>query len=191
MGKIREAITKYQKYGACLYEHSLASVWRHSYKGFFMMSAFKGTFSEEENLKRHEHLKSLLRNSGLGYFEVDGVYKYEDGHTESELSVFVPLNPSMSFDEFKKIAVNLGKEFNQESVLVKYPDEGGKGKATLAFSDGREIEIGEKVGYDKIADAYSRLRKGSHKGRTFILEGVRVPSNHINAYQLKAEGILF
>jgi hypothetical protein len=181
-----------------LYEASLASVWRHASKGLIMMSGCVSRVSKKENEQRHNKLKAELRDHGLGYFELDGVYKYEDGHTESELSVFVPYNKEKykSFDEFMGVGIKLGKEFGQESVLIKYPDDTGNGKAVLAFSSGDVVEIGTKVGYDKIADAYSKLRKGRHKGRTFVIEsyvltGVRVPMNHINAMQLMAEGILF
>ena len=189
----RKFVERYENYNNHLYEkQSLSRVWKHSQNGFFMMSSFRGQFSLEDNLKRHEQLKKSLKQKKLGFFEIDGTYKYDDGHTESELSLFVPFRSDIySFEEFEKIALELGKKFNQESVLVKYPvDEGNE--AVLLYSDSAKKDvIGTNVGYDKVSFAYSKLRKGSHKDRTFIIEGFRIPNNHIDAYKLKLEGIQF
>jgi len=186
----RRFVEKYDKdYGTFekVEESSLSRVWKHSQNGFFMMSAFRGD-DFKKNMDNHKSLKSELRKHDLGFFEIDGQYQYDDGTVESELSVFVPYRDIYDFEEFKHIAKTLGKKYNQESVLLKYPD----GDATLLYSSsGKEEKIGNNVGYDKISFAYSKLRKGNHKGRSFIIEGLRVPSNHINAYQLKQEGILF
>jgi len=175
--------------GESLFEVSLSRVWTHGKKGFIMISAYRGD-NQEKNNKNHDQLKKRLKKEKMGFFEIDGIYKYDDGHTESELSVFIPFNQKvMTLDEFKVFAKTLGKDFNQESVLLKLPDDEG-GDAILVYQN-KEISIGSKVGFDKIGDAYSKLRTGSHKDRSFVIEGVRIPSNHISAYGFKSEGILF
>lgn len=168
-------------------EASLSRIWKHGQKGFFMMSAFRGS-DLKKNLANHKKLKQLLKQNKLGYFEIDGQYKYEDGTVESELSVFVPYRDLYTFDQFRDISKDLGREFNQESILVKYPDD----KAVLLYpASGKEDVIGSKVGFDKVSDAYSSLRSGNQAGRSFIIESCRVPENHINAMSLKRQGILF
>ena len=190
--KVKETYNK--EYGTFekINEHSLSRVWKHEKRGFILMSAFRGD-DFEENMKKHEQLKKDIRALGYGFFEIDGMYQYENGTLGDELSVFIPAlsNEEDTFyfmvDNFQK----LGKKYNQESILVKEPDSYG-GKASLLFcKSGQYDEIGTRVGYDKIAIAYSKLRKGSHKGRTFVIEGIRIPSNHINAMQLQKEKIIF
>ena len=78
----------YERYGNLYESQSLSRVWKHSQKGFFMMSSFRGIYSQEENLERHQGLKRQLKRVNLGFFEVDGQYKYDDGTIETELSVF-------------------------------------------------------------------------------------------------------
>ena len=150
-----------------------------------MMSAFRGTDSKV-NMENHKKLKAELKKLQLGFFEIDGVYKYTNGTTEAELSVFIPIrSDKYSVESFKSVGLKLRKKFNQESIL--YSD--GK-SATLIYAN-KEDKIGTKVGPDKIGDAYSVLRNGSHKGRSFIIEGFRVPSNHISAYGLQEEGVIW
>ena len=91
-----------------------------------------------------------------------------------------------------EIASELGKKYYQESILLKYPEKEKKGKAILVYPKSNEIEeIGTGLGYDKISFAYSKLKSGSHTGRSFIIEGIRVPNNHIDAISLNKQKILF
>jgi len=78
--------------------------------------------------------------------------------------------------------------FNQESVLFKYPDSDGD--AVLIYAS-REERIGSNVGYDKISFVYSKIRKGSHQGKSFVIECVCEPSNHISAMGFQSQGIFF
>lgn len=171
-------------------EMAIGRVWQHAQKGFILMSAFRGS-DLEINLAKHKKLKNELRGLDLGFAEIDGTYVYDDGTRESELSVFIPFRPEIyDFEEFVKIGKYLGKKNQQESVLVKYPDSLG-GKAVLVYPSGKEEVIGTNVGFDKVSSAYSKLRKGKHKGRSFILEGLRVPTNHIDAMSMKNERSMF
>jgi len=173
-----------------IFEQSLSRIWQHSKKGFIMMSAAIGK-DEKEDEKSHKKLRKRLKSLGLGYFEVDGVYTHQSGErkgeTVHELSVFIPFRKDKyTFEEFKNIAKELRKEFKQESVLFYNPESG----AELIFVDDSE-KIGDNIGYDKIKDVYSKLRKGKHQGKTFVIEGVRIPMNHISAMGMKSKGILF
>jgi len=175
-----------------LQEESLSRVWQHAQKGCALLSAFKKGRHIDYNMKMHIKLKKHIRTYGLGFFEVDGVYINKKGEEESELSIFVPYNPhKYTFDEFKKILVSFCKQYNQESILLKYPDTIDKGKAVYLYQSGEEEIIGYHVTYKEFVQAYSKLRYGSHAGRKFSFEGVRVPANHIEAYKLIKEGLIF
>lgn len=177
------------------YGVNLSRLWRISQEGFGALSAFKKGLSDKENLDNHEKLKNLIRESGLGFFQVDGVYTYDNGEQERELSAFIPYKESIfpDFSSFEKTVLKFGKifRFNQESVLIVTPDKAGN-QAKLLYVNGRKkIIIGNKLGFDKIAASYSVLKKESHQGRSFVFEGVRIPQNHINAYGLIAQNILW
>lgn len=176
-------------YENALFESSISRVWQHSFRGFIMMSAFIGRAELKENMKRHENLKSRLKKLQLGFFEVNGVYKYDDGHTEDELSVFIPYRDIYTWDEFVDIAKQLRNDFDQESVIVKEPDENAKGEGFLIYKN-KTVSIGKNLSIMKIGKAYSELRKGP-ENRTFVIESIRVPSNHISAYGMTAENILY
>lgn len=182
---------------------SLSRVWKHSKNGFAMLSAFRNEYSEKENLNRHEKLKKELRKFDLGFFEVDRVYQDESemingkfnpaGKVDNELSLFVPFREELySFEEFEDIIMDAGYKYTQDSVLISEPESLG-GKAKLIFRDGREVYIGTNIGLDKTSDMFSALRKGSHRGRSFVVEslGMRKPSSFYEAHELKAEGIKF
>jgi len=175
-------------------EIQLSRVWRHSKNGFFAISAFKplrGLEGQElknrinENIKNHKNLKNDVRNRGLGFYEIDGTYTYKDtGETENELSLFVPYDAIHTREEFKNIAIWLMKRYNQESVL--YVDENGVGYF-LEYNGGME-KMGSGLSLNKIGDYYSKIRKGSYKGTTFVFEGYRQPKDYTEILELKYNG---
>jgi len=169
-----------------LFENSLGRIWQHSKNGFILMSSFRGN-DFKKNMSNHKELKSILKSKNLGFFEVNGVYKYDNGDVENELSVFIPYRKDKyTFNEFVEIGKALRKKFNQESILISDNNE----NIYLQYSNKKET-IGKKITVDKVGFAYSQLRTGSHKDRTFIIESVRKPYNHIQAYKFKAENLLF
>jgi len=179
----------------CLEEkQSLSRVKQHSEKGFVMMSAFRGD-DEKKNKENHKKLLADLKSAKLGYFVVDGVYKYDDGTIGKELSVFVAWNKEKysNFTDMLRVMKKLGKKYNQESILIKYPHDSDKeGAAVLYYPvEHKEEIIGKKVGLDKISFAYSKLRKASHKARSFVIEGTEEPQNHIDAMGFNKRGQLF
>ncbi len=186
----------YEKYGHKLFEHSFSRIWQHRSNGFFIISAFRGKYTDDENIIRHEKLKNHLKQNKLGFFEVDGVYIYDDGTKDSELSLFVPfISKEYSSDQIKDIAMKAGKIINQESILFKYP-EYESNEYVYLYPNSNKIQIvGNKLDFDTVKKAYSQLRKGSHAGRKvafdYVMEGVRLPNNHIDAGSMLAEGILF
>ena len=73
-------------------EDSLSRVWQHYQDGFILVSAFRGENSQEENMKRHEELKKIVRNRIGGFSVLDGVWIENRGKKNekrvSELSFF-------------------------------------------------------------------------------------------------------
>ena len=172
-----------------IFEVKLSRVWSHTKKGFIMLSAFVPDITEEKNMDKHNELKNFIRQNKLGFFEIDGVYTYDDGNVQNELSVFIPYNKEeMDDNDFEKFAKLLQKKFKQESVLYGIDDE------TFLIRGKDKVEmIGNKLSIDKITNAYSKLKHGKNKGRafSFAFEGKRVPENHIHAYSFNSQRILF
>jgi hypothetical protein len=137
-------------------------------KGFGIVSAFRGQYSNDENMKRHADLKKTVRGMGLGFVEMKGGYKEEGGYVE-ELSLFVP---KATRDQI----ITLGKKYDQHSVMFKDDKEfvyigtnesAGVGKVLSRFkaAEGRDnIELAK----EKVADFFSQLKKGSHKDKKFL-----------------------
>ena len=182
---------------------SLSEVWQHASKGLATLSAFRSERSESENFGLHEELKKILRSYGLGFWEVDGVYQDEIYQTSSgeynpespsdeELSLFVPYREEMFRDFADFIAdIGLNRPFNQDSVLVAYPETEG-GAVVLRYK-GKDVKIGNNVAAGKISAIHTKLKKGSNKGRSFIVEslGIRKPSSANDALALRSSGIIF
>lgn len=93
-------------------ESSLSRIWQHVNGGenFAVISAFRGSNSEKENLKLHNDLKSNVRSIGSGFIEQKSGYTYQNPEsgeegTVDELSLFIP-----NID--RRTAVKLGKKYN-------------------------------------------------------------------------------
>ncbi len=167
-------------------ESSLSRIWQHlqSNKTFGVVSAFVLEYSEDENLKRHEQLRSRIKSLKLGYIEQNSGYSYtpyKDAPEDErifvdEKSFFIPLIT-------KNDIMKLGKDFLQESILFKDDND-----FTLIFTDHRFGQVdmyfsreGENFTFDKqsIKYAYSALIKG-HKNNIDIkfayIAEKRIPS---------------
>ena len=191
-------INHYSKYDdmnfSKLIEESLSRVWQHMKNGFIITSAFRGEYSLEENLKRTKELQVIVRSKGLGYFIVDGVWienrGKENEHRSDELSLFIPDMNKLTTDEFIEFAEHLRAKFNQDAVLMKDPSKDFEHLMLIFRGNNVQILKG-KYGPNQIAQAYSKLKKGNHAGRTFIFEGSLIPSNSMSTYYFTSEKIYF
>jgi len=89
---------------------------------FAVISAYRSSNTDDENLKQHAKLKDEVRKLGFGYIEQSSGYTYKDASTgESEVrqerSLFIP-----KIDY--KNAMLLGAKYNQESILLKNKEKG-------------------------------------------------------------------
>jgi hypothetical protein len=171
-----------------LIEASLSRIWQHIQNGktFAVISAYRGNYTEEENRKRHNQLKTDVRALGHGFIEQKSGYTYtdplsgEEGGAE-EKSLFIP-NIS------KADAVALGRKYTQESILWKDDSR----FVLLFIADGSEKSFATTsngcMTFDanRVKDAYSELIKSKRKNSkikfSFILKELRVPSRE-DAYR--------
>lgn len=161
--KIKEILSE----SKIITETSLSRVWQHV-KGprpFAIITAFRGEFTREDNIKRNKKLAADIRNLGYGFFFLDGFWIENQGTPEerkvSEDSLFV-IGREDSDREFIKNMVALGRENNQDGVLVKTTDGikiyDKNGDITYELNN---FEPG------KAGEMYSKLRSNK-KANTFI-----------------------
>lgn len=99
----------------------------HDKDGYAIISASRGDKTPSENNKRFDELKEKVWSLGYSYVPVFGGYKEDDFGEVLEKSLFVlPKNKrsgDIDLEKFFSDMKELGKEYEQDSVLVKYPDE--------------------------------------------------------------------
>jgi len=168
-------------------ESSLSRIFQHiedADSSFGVISASRIEFSDKENAERYLELKKAVRKMGLGFIELKGGYQEESGFTE-ESSLFIP---GISRNQ----AVELGKKYDQYSVLYKDKDEfieiGTNMNSGIGEILKRFIKSSGKSNYDFnvkiLKDFFSSLLKGSHRGRKFLfrLQERESPSFNRMAY---------
>ena len=161
-----------------LVESSLSRIMQHienPNSTFGQISAFRGEFSREENEKRHEQLKKDVRAKGLGFVEMSGGFKEEDGNVQ-ELSLFVP-NIS------RKDAIELGERYGQFSILWKDPTQfveigtnpnAGIGTIKNTFKkNGKVLDLNQ----DSIKDFWSQIYRGRHRDKKFLFVMERIDAS--------------
>lgn len=151
-----------------LIESSLSRVWQHikNDKSFAVVSAFRGSNTDEQNLNNHKQLKNAVRQAGLGYIEQKSGYTYANPDTGeegkvSEMSLFIP-NCDL------RTAISLGKQFRQETIIYKDNErfdlvDPETGATTMSFKRGD----GDTVTFDPetLKYAYSQFVKGNSASR--------------------------
>ena len=156
-----------------LAESSLSRIFQHIEdrgRSFGVVSAYRSDLPDAENKERHEQMKTRIRSFGLGFIELRGGYKGDQGFV-TELSLFIP---SISRSKL----IDLGKEFNQHSVLYKDQNEfsmigtnasSGIGvvMSGFAFGTGRDNLV---LAQDAMKEFFSQLLKGTHRGRKFLFQ---------------------
>lgn len=155
-----------------LNEASLSRVWQHaeSDRPIALLTAFRGEYDREENVRRNKELAATIRKLGYGYFFVDGYWIENQGTPEevhvAEDSIFV-IAPEGSDEKFRSQMISLGAKYNQDGVLVKDKD----GAKVYDKQGGVMFDVGTlKPG--KAGEIYTRLRNNK-KSNTFVFESER------------------
>jgi len=153
-------------------EASLSRVWQHaeSDRPIALLTAFRGEYDRDENVRRNKELAATIRKMGYGFFFVDGYWIENQGTPEevhvSEDSIFV-IAPEGTDEKFRAQMIELGSKYNQDGVLVK-------------DKDGAKIYTGSGDVYDEVGtlspgkagEIYTRLRNNK-KSNTFVFESER------------------
>lgn len=182
--------------------------------GIGLLTAFRGDYDLKANLHRNDFMAVQFKKNGIKFIEVDGVFIENEGtnkerHVE-ELTFAVPFIPedwekdlygerqasNLSFgpssnlnplDKFAYFLNKIGGIFNQDAIIIAHPDLG----LHIHYRNGDKEKIFTVATIEKIGKALTRLRYGCNFGRNFIFMGTRAPHNHIDAFKLEKEGLIF
>ena len=156
-------------------DESLSRVYQHfnSDRPIGLMSAFRGEYPLEENTKRNYELAKLVRGAGYGFVWVDGTFIENKGKSNeehvSEVSLMIVGKDGQ--EGLKEDLVRWARQFDQDAVVFKPESE--QKIAYLIGQRGEILDTMRNQKFDRIATIYTRLRRGNHAGRTFVLEGIR------------------
>ena len=144
-----------------------------------IITAFRGSYERtlQDNIRLNKELADTVRMQGFGFIWIDGAWVENKGEENekhvSEVSLMIIGDENeKSAKKLFNLLVSSAKKYNQDGFIFKGLGEGSP--VTLFDKNGNEVLTFNKVSMDKLADIYSRLRSGSHRGRTFIFEGERV-----------------
>jgi len=139
-------------------------------KKFGVVSPFRKEKSDKENENDFKELSQIVRKMGYGYIAMRGGYNGDEGFF-AEKSLFIP---NIKRDEI----IELGTKYDQHSVIHKDENNfaligtnkiAGIGKVLDKFIiSNKGINI-DDVG-DKFEDFFSKLAKGSHRGKKFLFK---------------------
>lgn len=178
-----------------LHESSLGRVLQHSEKGIALISGCRGEYDDATNKERTKWLENDLKAMGLGYIKILGGYTETDRETGEkrdviEASFIVPYNAKIKPEEWKRKLLLLCKNYDQDSVLIKMPDED---EINYVKRDGSiDFRVGEfSLNQEHIKTYFSSLLKGTHGGIKWAFKELknewlayRTPANSQDARQM-------
>lgn len=134
--------------------------------------------NHQHNLKANQETARVFRKNGFGYVWVDGVWIENEGTKDerkaSEVSIFVTA-PIEDEDKLLALLIQEGKKKSkvdgqpQDAIIF----QGSDGKIKIIDPTTKKVDVSlNNVSVDKISFAYTRLRSGSHRGRTFVFESI-------------------
>tara|TARA_R100001015_G_C4622402_1_gene179829 strand:+ start:184 stop:756 length:573 start_codon:yes stop_codon:yes gene_type:complete len=167
---MKELLKEWNKF--LLSESGLSRVWGHIQENeSAIISAFRNEYSKKENYERSRKLKAQLFSQGYGVTKVKGSYVENFDTPEAievvEQSLFVSNRYEDS--EFKNNISNLGKEYEQDSVL--FIPKGGKNAFLYGTREGNDfppLDQAIEVGNVKMGEESEFMSRVS--GRPFIFK---------------------
>ncbi len=161
-------------------ESSLSRVLHHhSQTGFAILTAWRDEYSNRENRIRNADLLADIRAAGAGAIRLLGSFK-----ENREESFLVPKPEGVDFDDFSREMYNLGRKYDQDSVLVHKP-----GAGTFLYTHGGAVQVGtENVTIGDLEDTYSALRNKPNV--KFRFEGAMWPKSMVVAMYLDSAGLI-
>lgn len=156
-----------------LNESSLSRVWQHfkSDKTLVIFTAFRDENTYEENNRKNKKIATILKNSGFGYFFVDGFFPENEGTPDEiqvkENSIFAIAEKNRG-SELIKLCHELVNSANQESIIVK--DSGGD--IYFLESNGTKQKLAGDMKPGKLGKYYTQPRN-KKQSNMFIFENER------------------
>ena len=133
----------------------------------------------EENNNRVFNMKQDLMRLGYSYINAYGGY-HEDGTDEFSYEKSFIVYPfsrkgeQEDYEVFFNDMLDLGKKYNQDSILRKHPDE--KAKYIECATGDTEMEFDGITTNDISQEYFTALRKNDHKAvKRFTYEGLYIP----------------
>ena len=171
-----------------IHEASLKRVMSHvsgkTATSFGIVTSFRGGLTKKENLANNKKLGNMIRSFGYGFFKLDGHWlecnddsiEYKDCPDSEKTEVREPsyFIPNITRDHI----IQLGKKFNQDSVVYKgsvYKGKDTDGKIEIISKSGQTIAKLNKLTVGALSQGFSKV-----KGKSFTFEG----------YQWKPTGLL-
>ena len=143
-----------------LKETTLSRVFRHFKNKKIpvgIITAFRGTNTYDENVKRNKVLAGKIKNEGYGYFFVEGHWQETDGDEKIDVkedSIFV-VGSNNDNGKLKGLFKKWLGAYNQEAALYK---DAGTTTIVLLDKSGKGIEISNKFSLKKLEIGYTKLR---------------------------------
>jgi hypothetical protein len=165
---------------------------------FAIITAYRSTFTKEENIMRNRKLRGILDKNRMGVHQLVGHWQeapsgvdYKDAKkselTDSvERSYMVAKPEKMSDEEFKKIIIDCMTIDNETQDAVVY-----KHNSTyyIIYNNGEEEKIGDKMTLNKISQAYSQYVK--QLDVPFVFEGYEEPVTNLGKQIFRKHNILY
>jgi hypothetical protein len=175
-----------------LNEATLVRLYRHTTdRNIGIISAFRGRYTKQENMKRSSDLESLIRAAGFGFYRLEGHYIEGYGSEQSkdvkERSYLIIGNKGDDSGNLKGFLRKMGGKFNQDSVLYKPFDskaavligtqaQDEDGNAVEFPGMGKEFSVGEFKPM-KVNQFYSKM-----KGKPFVFESYGIQKTWFEAF---------
>lgn len=90
---------------------------------YVIISASRGDKTIEENNRRFSELKNKVWKAGYSYIPVYGGYIEDSGEVYEKSLVVLPKNKDQDFSQLVDDMISIGKYYEQEAILVKFPDD--------------------------------------------------------------------
>lgn len=165
-------------------------------KQFIIATAWRASKDHKENVRGNQKIIRFCNAHKLGVYRLIGHWQespeglsYKEAKDQNRLidvtedSLLIPKNNGITSDEFKQFAIDLCKLCSQDSVVFK--DEDGMYK--YLSGTGEETNIGKKLTWHDVGDAYSILR--GYPDHPFVFEGSLQPGSVMDRMSFKKKGI--
>lgn len=199
-GNLSQKINGFKKYvnstnNNLISESSLNRILSYKDKEWAIITAYRGMFTKEENIKRNRILRGILNDYKIGVHQLVGHWRecsisgmeYDECPSDKlvdvvERSYFVVKPDDMDSDDFHDLMVSLMtiQDETQDAIVYHVPwtDE-----IYVIGPDGSVYSKFREWGLNKISQAYSQYVKKLNV--PFIFEGMEIPGSNSGRMVMK------